>query len=268
MKPTVGLVSRHLVIPISEHQDSPGPMARTVKDAAYLLQVMAGPDKEDNYTLANPSKEKLPDYVAACKGSALQNKRIGVPRNLISLLSSTHQVQEFDDAVDMLASAGAEIVDPANFGDLPSSSWEQSVLGADFLINLQDYFANLATNPNNITSLADLREWTQESSLEEYPHRNTGVWDRILDTQKWNNTDPRFWETYTKAIDFSNTKGLIGTIRRENLDAVVLPAAVSASWAATVGAPIITVPLGMYPSDAKVVTSRGLVESAPGIPYV
>jgi amidase len=278
MKPTVGLASRYLVIPISEHQDSPGPMARTVKDVAYLLQAIAGTDPADNYTLANPWKEKLPDYIAACRDSVIQNMRIGVPRNLLTLLplqiseAGRRQIHEFNDAVKLLSSAGADIVnadfkDPLNSLTM-GSSWEQSVLGADFVVNLHQYLSNLETNPNNITSLADLREWTWTSSTEEYPRRNTGIWDRILDGQWWNNTDPQFWETYQKAIDYANTKGLIGTIKREKLDAVVLPAAYSSSWAATVGAPVITVPLGMHPSDSTVVTSRGLVETAPGIPYV
>ena len=71
IKPTVGLTSRYLVIPISEHQDTIGPMARTVRDAAYLLKAIAGSDPRDNYTLARPfANSSTPDYVAACNFSA------------------------------------------------------------------------------------------------------------------------------------------------------------------------------------------------------
>lgn len=82
IKPTVGLTSRSLVIPISEHQDTVGPMVRTVKDAAYVLQAIAGKDPYDNYTSAIP-RTPLPDYVAACKLSGLKGKRIGVPRDYL-----------------------------------------------------------------------------------------------------------------------------------------------------------------------------------------
>lgn len=81
IKPTVGLTSRYLVIPISERQDTVGPMARTVKDAAYLLQAIAGADSHDNYTSAIPNNGTIPDYLAACDYSAFSGARIGVAWN-------------------------------------------------------------------------------------------------------------------------------------------------------------------------------------------
>ena len=86
IKPTVGLTSRSLVIPISPHQDTVGPMARTVKDAAYLLNAIAGFDASDNYTSAIPYPDySVPDYVSACNFSALHGKRIGIPRNVFDV---------------------------------------------------------------------------------------------------------------------------------------------------------------------------------------
>ena len=80
IKPTVGLTSRYLVIPISEHQDTVGPMARTVKDAAIILQAIAGKDRNDNYTAAIPFDcDKMPDYVAALDKDGLAGARIGIP---------------------------------------------------------------------------------------------------------------------------------------------------------------------------------------------
>jgi amidase len=276
MKPTVGLTSRYGVIPISEHQDSPGPMARTVKDAAYLLQAISGVDPSDNYTLANPSGQHPPDYVASCTTSGLRNTRIGVPRNIFSsstISGGKSQQQEFDKALNILKSAGATIVDPANFGN--PASWlftnpETAILNADFLTNLPSYLSSLQYNPNNITNLAELRDWTRKSPLEEYPRRNTGLWDAILDRQKFKNTDSRFWAAYLRAIDYASTNGLIGTIKREKLDAVVVPAMFASSWAATIGSPLITVPLGVHPDNTRILKSPGggLVDTAPGIPYV
>jgi amidase len=274
MKPTVGLTSRYGIIPISEHQDSPGPMARTVKDAAYLLQAMSGIDRADSHTLANPSGRNIPDYVAACTLSNLSNYRIGVPRNIFSaaiLVGGIKQLQEFERAVSMLQSAGAIIVDPANF--VNPAGWllqttESVILNADFLSGLPKYLSNLIWNPNNITNLADLRDWTRRSLLEEYPRKNTGLWDAILDHPRFTNTDTRFWEAYAKAIDYASTDGLIGTIRKGRLDAVVLPSIFASSWAATVGSPVITVPLGVHSDNARVVrlSAGGLVDTAPGIP--
>ena len=277
MKPTVGLTSRYGVIPISEHQDSPGPMARTVKDAAYLLQAISGVDPSDNYTLANPLGQHPPDYVASCTTSGLRNTRIGVPRNIFSsstISGGKSQQQEFDKALNILKSAGATIVDPANFGN--PASWlftnpETAILNADFLTNLPSYLSSLQYNPNNITNLAELRDWTRKSPLEEYPRRNTGLWDAILDRQKFKNTDSRFWAAYLRAIDYASTNGLIGTIKREKLDAVVVPAMFASSWAATIGSPLITVPLGVHPDNTRILKSPGgggLVDTAPGIPYV
>lgn len=81
VKPTMGLTSRHLVIPCTEHQDTVGPMARTVRDAAAVLQAIAGYDPKDNYTSVIPH---IPGYVSACKANALHGARIGIPWNVIT----------------------------------------------------------------------------------------------------------------------------------------------------------------------------------------
>jgi amidase len=195
----VGLTSRHLVIPVSEHQDTVGPLARTVKDAAYILQAIAGIDKLDNYTSAIPDGI-LPDYIAACKLSGLSGLRIGIPRNVIPLESdnTTGPVMEaFEQALDELHAAGATVVDNTNFTaavEFWNSNLPGIILNADFVVNLQTYLASLTYNPKNITTLAELREFTHSYPLEDYPVRDTGLWDQALDN--WNNTDPRFWPAY------------------------------------------------------------------------
>ncbi|KAF9442738.1 amidase signature enzyme, partial [Macrolepiota fuliginosa MF-IS2] len=80
IKPTVGLTSRAGVIPISEHQDTVGPMTRSMTDAAIVLSVIAGKDPNDNFTLAQP--DVVPDYTKALNKNALRGKRIGVPRHV------------------------------------------------------------------------------------------------------------------------------------------------------------------------------------------
>ncbi|KAF2103069.1 amidase [Rhizodiscina lignyota] len=273
IKPTVGLTSRNLVIPISEHQDTVGPMARTVKDAAYILQAIAGVDPFDNYTSAIPNNGTLPDYVAACNFSALEGARIGVAENLIEFSTDNTSITEviaFNAAVELIKKAGATVV-TSNFTSLEewaNSTAETEVLNADFIVDLFNYLAELTFNPNNITTLAQERAFTRRFPLEDYPDRDTGVWDVALDVQKWNNTDPRFWAAYQKDLRLGGPGGVLGAIERDNLDAVIVPTSFSSSFPAIVGSPIVTVPLGFYPTNATVVTtSRGLVDTGPNVPF-
>lgn len=135
------------------------------------------------------------------------------------------------------------------------------------MVNLQTYLDSLTYNPNKITSLTALRQFTQLSPAEEYPDRDTKIWDDAL--KGWNNTDPRFWPAYLDYLYFGEEGGLLGAVQRHSLDAVIMPSKIAASWAAMVGAPIVSVPLGSYPPDEPVVeTSRGLIDSGPNIPYV
>jgi len=271
-KSAVGLTSRSLVIPISEHQDTVGPMARTVKDAAIILQSIAGVDPYDNYTSAIPNNGSLPDYVSACKLSALSGARIGVARNVVDLFAGENfipQVAAFERAITILKAAGATIIE-ANFTaaeEFFSSPAELQVLNADFIVNLASYLAQLIYNPNNVTTLGEVREFTQTFALEQYPDRNTAVWDVALDTQGWNNTDPRFWVAYQQDQYFGGEGGLLGAIEKNNLDAVILPTDFSSTFAAIVGAPVITVPLGFMPANTTVrKNARGLVTDGPNIP--
>ena len=267
----VGLTSRHLVIPISEHQDTVGPMTRTVKDAARILHAIAGVDPYDNYTSAIPKNGSIPDYVAACNLSALSGARLGVPRNVISLFSdnTTGPITDaFEEALGIFEAAGAIIVDNTNFTaakEFKNSTLPTEILNADFVVNLQSYLELLTDNPNNITSLAVLRNFTQAFPLEDYPIRDTGEWDKAL--QNWNNTDPRFWPAYQQNMFYGGEGGLLGAIERNNLDAVVLPTKFGHDYAAVIGSPVVTVPLGSYPAGTPIVkNSWGLVQSAPNLP--
>jgi amidase len=178
----------------------------------------------------------------------------------------------FDAAVNVLSKAGSTVID-GNFtaaADFLNSTTEGEVLNADFIVNLASYLAGLTSNPNNVTSLAEVRNFTQNYALEEYPDRDTGVWDEALDTQGWNNTDPLFWDAYQQnLLNFGGEGGLLGALERDNLDAVVLPTDFASSWAAIVGAPVITVPLGFYSWNTTVAYNRrgNLVTEGPNIPY-
>ncbi|EMR64080.1 putative glutamyl-trna amidotransferase subunit a protein [Eutypa lata UCREL1] len=270
MKPR--LTSRHLVIPISEHMDTVGPMTKTVKDSAYVLQSIAGVDPFDNYTSAIPSQADL-DFVNACKVSALAGARVGVPRNVISLMSNNNtesMVKAFDEFLDVLRSAGALVIENTNFPAaqdfIDNSLLSAQIMGADFIVDVERYLDQLVYNPHNITNLVDLRRWTQSSPLEGYPGKPTELWDAAL--QNWNNTEYGFWRAYQQGLYYGNEGGLLGAIKQHNLDAVVLPSHFAWDWAAVVGAPIVSVPIGAMPLDQPIVSDAdGLVSAAPNIPF-
>lgn len=260
-----------MVIPVSEHQDTIGPIARTVKDAARILQAIAGYDPKDNYTslIANTT---LPDYVAACNLSSLAGARLGIPRNVIEIMSTVDNkpiVDAFEASLDVFRNAGAVIVEDTNFTAAAAfrqqtALWER-ILNADFIVNLQTYLDTLTENPQNITSLAVLREFTQSFPPEEYPLRDTKVWDEAL--SNWNNTDPRFWPAYQQNVYYGAEGGQLGAIERNDVDALLLPTQFAHDWAAVSGTPVISVPLGAYPTNANVTrNSWNLVVTGPNIP--
>ncbi|KAF2206290.1 hypothetical protein CERZMDRAFT_53478 [Cercospora zeae-maydis SCOH1-5] len=273
IKPTVGLTSRYLVIPISEHQDTVGPLARTVKDAAHVLQSIAGQDPKDNYTSAAPFKS-VPDYVAACKEDALTGARIGVAWNVIDLYGDSIDqpvVDAFHAAVDEIRAAGAIIVE-ANFTGAQdfNQTYEDEVLNADFITGLAKYLAELSYNPNSVENLADVRNFTHKNGvIEEWPRRDTDYWDAALFNQTWNNTDPRFWAAYQQNLRSGGEGGILGALQRTNTSAVLLPTQISPLIPAIVGSPVISVPMGFYPSDWNV-TMNGfgnLVATGPKFPF-
>lgn len=279
LKPTVGLTSRDLVIPISQHQDSVGPIARTVKDVAYTLQVIAGYSQYDNYTSAIPFPNyTLPDYVAACDFSLLRGKRIGVPRNAFDTpdyRNSTYAaiIQTFNDyALPVLENAGAIIVDNLTWPgwDAEPVNRTNVVLDGDFISDLASYLAELTYNPNGLTSLSEVRNFTQNFPLEDYPDRDTAIWDDALDYYGGqNNTSPEFWGNYTLGLKLAGPQGLLGSLSNFSLDAMVMPTFAASHFPAILGTPVITVPLGAYPNGTEVTqNSRGdLNETGPGIPF-
>lgn len=180
IKPTLGLTSRDMVIPISIRQDSVGPVARTVKDAAYMLSIISGKDKNDNWTTAQPF-DSVPDYVKACNYSAFKGSRIGVPRNGIErFLGDTTKpvIHAFESALAMIRGAGSEVIDKTNFASFDVSAFSRNssiVLDTDFAVGLADYFSKLTTNPSNIHNLGDLVQFTKHDRREKYSERDVSA---------------------------------------------------------------------------------------------
>lgn len=279
VKPTVGLTSRHLVIPISEHQDTVGPLARTVKDAAFLLSAIVGKDSLDNYTSAIPfGTDEFPDYVSACRLSGLSGKRIGVPRGVIDMNevgvpdeALGPLVAAFNDSLDIISSAGATVVDDIflpGWRPFVEGRYMSSALRADLLTDIPRYLSHLENNPNNVTSLRDISNFTHDSPQEEYPARDTYAWDLALEDGR-NNTHPDVWLNRTLALRLAGNMGILGAIKNHSLDALVLPTYFASYPPAMLGTPAVTVPMGRYPDDMPVVKNDfgNLVQLGPNVPF-
>ena len=251
-------------------------MARSVKDAAYLLQAIAGVDPADNYTLASPfGRSSLPNYIDSCKISGLAGKRIGIPRNLIPTgYLDAPVAAAFEQSISVIRSAGAIIVDNANVtsfaaDQLYNGNSSLTVLGADFVADLvNEYLSKLATNPNHVTDLTSVRTFTQNFSQEDYPDRDTGAWDFSLDLG-FSNTSPEFWPYYQLNLEIAGRQAILGAMKNHSLDALILPSSLSPNAPALVGTPVVTVPMGAYPENTTVVMDprNELVEVGPNVPF-
>lgn len=273
IKTTVGLTSRAGVVPISAHQDTVGPMVRSVADAAAVLSVIAGRDPNDNFTLAQPAT--VPDYTKALNKNALKGARIGVPRR--AFLNDTITGNDpfvgttFDAALDTLRSLGATVVDPA---DLPSadeiiaSGNETFVLDVDFKIQLNAWYASLKSNPSGVRSLADLIKFNDANPALEEPPRFEDQ-SILIESQATTGMNSTYFQSLAFDKDLGQTRGIDAALKAHNLDALVLPApGFTTTPAAIAGYPIVTVPLGFYPENVTIaLAGPETVYPAPGVPF-
>ena len=241
--------------------------------AAYVLSAIAGKDPYDNYTSAIPF-DTIPDYVGALNFSALSGKRIGVPRNVITQESGDAPVlASFAAAIKIVQSAGATVIDNLNItpdaeNEYLNGNASTIVLDADFVSDLPNlYLSQLTTNPNNVNNLQQVRSFTQSFPPEDYPDRDTGVWDQSL-ALGFNNTSPQFWAAYQRNLQIAGPEGILGLMQNYSLDALILPTDFSPDLPARLGTPVVTVPMGFYPENTTVVYNRRhtLVELGPNIP--
>ncbi|KAL8837505.1 MAG: hypothetical protein Q9170_002498 [Blastenia crenularia] len=273
IKPTLGLTSRDMVIPISLRQDAVGPIGRTVKDAAYMLTAITGRNTYDNWTSIQPY-EVTPNYVKSCNHLGLKGARVGIPRNGIDFHSdeSTRPIMTaFEKAVQTVRDAGARVIEEANFSsyDAPAFARNSSiVLDTDFVAGLSDYLSQLAVNPNGVYSLSDLARFTRSHPQEQYPDRDTYVWDRQL-SRNISNSSPESWAAYQANLFMGGEQGVVGALDRHKLDALIMPTFASFHLPAIAGLPIISVPLGFYPPQTplRMNAKKTMVSVAPNIPF-
>ena len=257
IKPTVGLVSRAGVIPIAHNQDTAGPMARTVADAATLLGALSGVDPRDDATAASAG-HSASDYSAALDPAGLKGARLGVCRShFMGYSPGTDAVME--GAIDALKRLGAVIVDPADIataGQFDDS--EFAVLLYEFKADLNRYLAEWAPGATAKT-LADLIAFNDRNKGQEMPYFGQEIFTQA--EAKGPLTDQDYLRALDKNHLLARTQGIDPVMAEHQLDALVAPTGGPPSLidlvngdpggggsfsgpAAVAGYPHVTVPMG------------------------
>ncbi|PPQ71502.1 hypothetical protein CVT24_006466 [Panaeolus cyanescens] len=274
VKPTVGLTSRAGVIPITLHQDTIGPLTRTVLDSAIVLNAIAGVDANDKDTLSQPTP--LPDYVKAMRRDALKGKRIGVPRHYFSDGSNTEADPfvnvAFNEALDVIRKLGAVVVDPA---DIPSADKvplmkknENHIWAVDMKITLESWFKTLKSNPTGVHNIDEIIKFNDDHPELEKPEGFENQ-DNLIVASKTNGHDEEYHEGLKVNKQLGGSEGIDSALQSHNLDALVLPASFfdTTTPSGVAGYPIVTVPMAFFPEDTKTRSSGPLtVYPAPGFP--
>jgi amidase len=280
IKPTVGRISRYGVIPITADQDTPGPMARTVADAAILLGVLEGaqPDPNDSATRACPPPPGR-DYTRFLDSDGLRGARIGIPRAFFyeritppgaqSPRGGLNDAQRklMEEAIAVLKERGAIVVDPADIPSVVDTSAANNILnwspcsGLDNAKGLdancsvvlkygmkRDFNAWLRSLGDRapVKTLTELRQWNiahQRAGAIKYGQAQLDISDE-MDVQA---DRARYQADRRKDIYLAATHGIDEVMKSQRLDALLFPGVSSAGIAARPGYPTITVPFGFVP---------------------
>jgi amidase len=217
LKPTVGLISRSGIIPISHSQDTAGPMARTVADLAALLGALTGVDPEDTATAASRD-HALTDYLRFLNPEGLRNARLGVARQLFK--AHRHVEVLAEQALRDLKRAGATLIDLAEIPNLFGfGSTESEVLHYEFKADLNRYLARLPTGYPR--SLKELIAFNEREKEREMPYFGQETFLRA--EAKGPLTDSTYVEALAKNHRLTRTEGLDVIFRQHRLDAVIAP---------------------------------------------
>jgi len=257
IKPTVGLVSRSRIIPISHTQDTAGPMARTVRDAAMVLGCITGEDPADPATAASAGKAHT-DYTPFLDPDGLNGARIGVATQY----AEGHEVVEalLADALEVMRGAGATII------DIPEvEAWRRmgrpsgSLMRYEFKADLNAYLAGLGPDAP-VKSLEEIIAFNEANADREMPWFQQEI--LIQCQERGPLTEPDYQEALAEAMRLSRDEGIDAVMAEHNLDAIVAPTG-SPAWtsdpingdryhmgssgpAAISGYPNITVPMGSF----------------------
>jgi len=257
IKPTIGLVSRSGIIPIAHSQDTAGPMARSVRDAAILLTAIAGVDARDPAT-SPASSRAARDYTITLDKNGLRGARVGVARKRFTgYHAETDKL--FEQALDLMKRQGATIIDPADIttaGQTDDSEFD--LLLYEFKADLNVYLGRLAPNVA-VNSLADVIAFNAKNASRELRFFGQEIMEQAQ--KKGPLTEKKYLDDLAKNRRLMGAQGIDATVAKYRLDAIVAPTQGPAwlidlvngdagglssftSPAAVAGYPHVTVPMG------------------------
>ena len=255
IKPTVGLVSRAGIIPISHSQDTAGPMCRTVADAAAVLSAIAGVDPRDAATAASAGKAQA-DYTQFLDPNGLKGIRIGISRSDMGFSARVDKLME--DAIEALKKGGAEIVDKTDIESLKTlGEAELDVLLFELKADLNAYLATLGDKAP-VKTLKDIIEFNEKNADRELRYFGQELF--IQAEAKGGLNDPAYLAALKKSQQLARGQGIDKVMAEHKLDAIIAPTngpawttdhvngdhfvGGSSTAAAIAGYPNITVPCG------------------------
>jgi amidase len=218
IKPTVGLVSRAGIIPIAHSQDTAGPMARSVTDAAILLGVLAGVDAEDPATEASRGKA-LADYTPFLDPNGLRGSRIGVVRKFFGISDAVDGIM--NQAIEEMRRQGAIFVDPADLGTMDQlGDSELQVLLYELKTDLNSYLAALGLGAP-VHSLREIIEFNERNHQKEMPYFGQ---DQFIKAEaKGSLVEKEYQEALEKNHRLTRKEGIDAVMEKFQLDALVAP---------------------------------------------
>lgn len=239
IKPTVGLVSRSGVIPVSFTQDTIGTFGKTVTDAALLLQTICGSDP-DNPVTGSLSSDAEPDYMESLKSTDLTGITIGIPRDVYFDGINDEDAALTEQAIEALIQCGAKIVDHA---DIPSAreDWDYGVAWLELKASLNRYLAKLPSHLP-VHSLKDAIRFNLEHADQALKYGQ----ELFVNADKHSGTltEPQYLNSLLQNLERSRTRGIDAALNEHQVDALLFPGYQGADIAARAGYPSIVVPAG------------------------
>ncbi|HEX5564489.1 MAG TPA: amidase family protein [Sporosarcina sp.] len=237
IKPTVGAISRSGIIPLSFTQDTPGPLARTVEDAAITFGLMVGHDETDPVTREARRFEGV-DWLSMLDASSLEGKRIGIARSIFVREISTERKEKFEEALRRLDSLGAELVDNIDLGTM-EDDLGYDVLLYEFKAALNEYLGKTPmTNP--IRTLSDIIQFNKEHPEETLDFGQVML--EKVDRTSGTLTEPEYIEALLRNRHLAGELALDRAFDEHKIDVLVFPQDHGCSFSAAAGYPAITVP--------------------------
>lgn len=244
LKPTVGLLSRTGIIPISHSQDTPGPMTRTVTDAALLLGALTGVDARDSLSQASEgNSHSHHDYTTFLDANSLQGARIGIPRWFYNNMNDEAR-RIAENAIQVLHQQGAVVIDPVSL-PCEQSEWTLEVLRYEFKKDLNDYLSKLdASVP--VHTLQEVIAFNNEHAEKALVYgQHTLTWS---DETSGTLTEEEYLHNLAKYQELTRSRGIDHVLKEHQLDALFFPGDEGYDIAARAGYPLLNVPAG-YTAD-------------------